>query len=971
MKNIFLFFAALFLSIGSYAQVPAAITGSTTTCIGVATPYADVTTGGSWSVSDVTVATIGMATGVLEGVTAGTVVVTYTVPPSSYATLTVTVLPAPCPGPGMSPHSVCAGSGVTVTGCVSGGTWSSSAPAILSVDSAAGFVYGNTVGTSTLTYTLAPGCLVTATFTVNATPPPITGASSVCAGSNITEADIAPGGVWSSSSPAIATVGATGIVGGVSSGATMITYVLSDGCFADKSITVGGSVVANTVTGGGAYCAGGAGLVVGVDGSQVGVNYQLFKSGIAVGSPVAGTGAPLNFGLMTAAGVYTVVGTNSASGCSANMTGSVTITVSPLPAVFSISGGGSYCAGGSGATIILSGSVTGVSYQLIIAGSPFGAALPGTGSSLSFGPVTGAGIYTIVASDDATGCLSAMSGSVTIAVNPLPTAYTVVGGGTYCTGGVGVHVNLSNSDPGINYQLYNGLATVGASLAGTGAGLDFGLEVAAGSYTVVATDASTGCTNTMTGSVAVTVLPTVAPGVSITASPSGTVCPGTSVTFTAVAVNGGAAPTYAWTVDGSAVGSSSTYTYVPANGDVVGVTMTSSATCPSPASASTTMTMSVASPTITASASSVGCDGSYTLTAGGGATYSWAPTGGLSCPTCSSTSINPTATTTFTVTGTDGSGCSNTATVSVDGNRIKGTVSPSGGTIRVWLIQFNAADSSIVAIDSTTACASGGSSYYEFDDAASGNYLVKAYLLGGTPGTSGYIPTYGSSSAVWSSGTSVAHASATDNLAISMILGTVPSGPGFIGGFISSGAGKGTAGTVPVEGMLVYLMDASYNVLTYVYTDASGNYAFNGIANGSYIIYPEDYQYTTTPAPVTLSSASESVSGIDFKQRTAFRTIVPASVTRVSPIAATGTGINVFPNPATDNLNIQWQNQTIGTADVVITDVVGREVLRSAININAATGQTQLGLQSVKDGVYMITVKNGNINYSGKLAVTR
>ncbi|MDP2187098.1 MAG: T9SS type A sorting domain-containing protein [Sphingobacteriaceae bacterium] len=84
------------------------------------------------------------------------------------------------------------------------------------------------------------------------------------------------------------------------------------------------------VTGGGAYCAGGTGIAVGLAGSTNGVNYQLKLSGQAIGAPVVGTGQALNFGLQTTAGTYTVEATNT-SNCVANMTGSAAISINPLP----------------------------------------------------------------------------------------------------------------------------------------------------------------------------------------------------------------------------------------------------------------------------------------------------------------------------------------------------------------------------------------------------------------------------------------------------------------------------------------------------------------------------------------------------------------------------------------------------------------------------------------------------------------
>jgi uncharacterized protein (TIGR02145 family) len=67
--------------------------------------------------------------------------------------------------------------------------------------------------------------------------------------------------------------------------------------------------------------------------------------------------------------------------------------------------------------------------------------------------------------------------------------------------------------------------------------------------------------------------------VSITAS-ANPVCSGTTVTFTAVAVNGGSSPAYQWKVNGISAGTnSSSFAYIPVNGDHVTCTLTSNASC--------------------------------------------------------------------------------------------------------------------------------------------------------------------------------------------------------------------------------------------------------------------------------------------------------------------------------------------------------------------------------------------------------
>ena len=63
------------------------------------------------------------------------------------------------------------------------------------------------------------------------------------------------------------------------------------------------------------------------------------------------------------------------------------------------------------------------------------------------------------------------------------------------------------------------------------------------------------------------------------------------------------------------------------------------------------------------------CSGSsVAIQATGAANYTWSPATGLSCTNCAGPTATPSATTIYTVTGTDANGCIDTATVKVDVN---------------------------------------------------------------------------------------------------------------------------------------------------------------------------------------------------------------------------------------------------------------------------------------------------------------
>ncbi len=475
---------------------PGFITGPSTLCAGTTGSYFS-SGGGTWSISNPSVATIGSSSGSVIGVAGGTAVISYTMPSGCYATKVITVNPLPAAISG--PSSVCVGMSVTLSDATSGGYFSSASPFITLTSG--GIVTGSSVGTAIVTYTLPTGCYVTRAVTVTTSPAVIAGSSQVCVGGTITLSNAIGGGTWTSSNPLVATIGsASGSVSGIAAGVTTITYAIGTSCFATKSITV--NPLPSAISGPSVVC--------------VGATITLSSPG--GGSWASGSTSIASIG--SSSGVVTGVNPGIAvityilpTGCS----GTKTVTVNPLPAA--IGGPSSVCIG---STITLTSSSGGGSWTTSSAG------VAGVGSST--GVVTGASAgVVIITYTVASGCFITRP----VTVNPLPSLCTVTGGGNFCAGASGRHIGLGCSSVGVNYQLFLGAAPVGTPLPGTGGILDFGLISAPGTYTVVATNATTGCSRAMSGSATITVDPPPPP----ISGPSA-VCAGSSITLTDASAGG-------------------------------------------------------------------------------------------------------------------------------------------------------------------------------------------------------------------------------------------------------------------------------------------------------------------------------------------------------------------------------------------------------------------------------------------------
>ncbi|MDD5569667.1 MAG: S8 family serine peptidase [Bacteroidales bacterium] len=205
----------------------------------------------------------------------------------------------------------------------------------------------------------------------------------------------------------------------------------------------------------------------------------------------------------------------------------------------------------------------------------------------------------------------------------------------------------------------NGMDTYTWSNSATGSSISVTPTVTT-TYTVTGTKTSSGCTSTAQAIVTVNSIPTV------TAS-GATICTGATAN-----INASGANTYTWD---NSLGTGSAKTINPTTTTTYHVTGTSTAGCTSTAQAVVNVnslpTVSVNNVTICNGATAV-------LTASGANTYTWS-----NLAIGNPINISPTITTSYTVTGTDNNGCTNSAQAVVTVNQ-KPNVTATGASICMW-----------------------------------------------------------------------------------------------------------------------------------------------------------------------------------------------------------------------------------------------------------------------------------------------
>jgi gliding motility-associated-like protein len=528
---------------------------STTLCVG-ATVTASPGTGGAWVSSDPTVATIDN-TGLVTGVSAGTITLTFIETATGCSSTTSTVIVNALPTVSTPSATMCIGTTMTaIPG--TGGTWVSSAPGVATIDNA-GLITGISAGMVTFTFTeTATGCSnTTLLVTVENIPDQSlvigTTINPVCSGgvSNVTITNSEIGVSYqlrndaddSNVGSAVAGTGAT-----IQISTDILTSTTTFNVLATRgtcSVQLNNTIIVNVsglINGSiavtaqdNAVCEGNGSQII-VSNSELGVNYQLRNDAddSNIGIPVAGNGVAIIYatGNLTNSTTFNILASNGA--CSIELTTLVTVNVdiNPDPLLAVAATISSLCVGGN-TTITVTNSEVGVSYQFRdnADNSLIGSAVSGTGLTIGIptGVLNASVTYNVLA-----------TGGVCLPVQLSATAAVTVSGSIdlslpaaaesspICSGS-NTNIQISTSEVGVDYQLIDDSnnSVIGGIVAGTGGliNLPTGTLSASSLFRVLVTNGSCSAELTSTANVVVNTLPLVG----LTVNPqSPSVCSGSS-----------------------------------------------------------------------------------------------------------------------------------------------------------------------------------------------------------------------------------------------------------------------------------------------------------------------------------------------------------------------------------------------------------------------------------------------------------
>lgn len=719
---------------------------------------------------------------------------------SNRPAVTVTVTAAPTVNAG-SNNSICAGSTYTISGASATNytslNWTTSGSGSFTNNGTFTPTYTPsaadiTAGTVTLTLTAAGNAPCgnytdDMVITINALPTANAGMdATICSGSSTPLS--ASGGnsyAWSPSAGLSSTTVSNPTANPITTTTYTVTVTSSGGCTATDAVTVNVNTTPTANAGTDASIPNGTStsLSGSASGGSGSYTYSWSPSGSLI-NPNAQNPTTINLSTTT---VFTLTVTDNITGCQS--TDQVTITVTGgILSVNATASSYTICNGQSTQLNALASGGSGT-YTYLWASNPSG--FSSTSQNPTVNP-TSTTIYTVTVND---GFNTASSG-VTVTVNPLPTANA----GSDVSVCSGSSVNLSASG-GTGYAW-----SPSGGLNSTNISNPVASPTSNTTYAVTVTDAN-GCSNTDDVAVSVDAVPTANAGSDVA------ICSGNSA---GLGASGGSG--YAWSpstglsatdVNNPVANPTSTTTYT--------VTVTNAQGCTDTDNVTVTVNPL---PTANAGSDDAICFGNSTnLNASGGTGYEWSPSNGLNNTSISNPVANPSSTTDYYVTVTDGNGCSATDEVVITVNPLPAA---TAGT-----------DVSICSGNSTALLASGGTTYAwspstGLSDASISNPIADPAV------TTTYIVTV----------TNANNCSATDDVIV--IINALPT------------ANAGTDTTI-CEGNTILLSASGGDIYSWNTGDSTSSFSVSPSISSTYIVTVTDMNGCTASDDITVNVTATPV----------------------------------------------------------------------------------------------------------------
>jgi len=258
---------------------------------------------------------------------------------------------------------------------------------------------------------------------------------------------------------------------------------------------------------------------------------------------------------------------------------------------------------------------------------------------------------------------------------------------------------------------------------------------------------------------------------------------------------------------------------------------------------------------------------------------------------------------------------------------------------------------------------------YQFIIINPGKYYVKAAEQPASPDYADFLPTYFNNDLHWADA-QIVYITPNDGLRldVSLVRGVNPGGPGFIGGYVSQGAGlsannEGAADAKSLgdhlRGIQVDLTTITGKAVAYTYTDVNGYYKFNNLPYGTYTVFTDVLNDTRPSVNVMLSPSQPG-------DTTANDSVPGSTLTGIADV--NNISINrAYPDPVMSDVQLDVTSGSETSGIIKLIDIIGRTELEKPVRLISGQNHFDINMEDMAGGMYQLVLQTGNKRITYKL----
>ena len=261
-------------------------------------------------------------------------------------------------------------------------------------------------------------------------------------------------------------------------------------------------------------------------------------------------------------------------------------------------------------------------------------------------------------------------------------------------------------------------------------------------------------------------------------------------------------------------------------------------------------------------------------------------------------------------------------------------------------------DMSLIAVDTNIFYEYG---YYWFPDMMELPYVIKVGLTEGSAHYEKVIPSYYPSKMIWQQAATVILDEDMFETHISLIeISDVENGIGGIKGRVTNDVRWDLSSVRLYDNVPVILTDESSQPLAWTRTNGSGQFSFNNIAFGQYLVYADVTGLYSLPQSVTLDENYPNADSIYIRMS------VTAPLNIYEPFEDMISIVSLYPNPADNSINLGISSEEQTPVGIVVYNQLGQKMIGQDQLLYKGENKLEINISNLPEGIYFLRLQATN-----------